>query len=78
MTGADNMKRNLIILLIVLILIVAAFITFFWVKSYLENSLNDLVNTQIEDVDMSKVGDGKHYGSFSFRSRWLLPSTAIE
>jgi uncharacterized protein with FMN-binding domain len=59
------MKRKRMVLLAVLIFVVGAAIAAIAIKSQLERNLEQLVNTTITDIDISKLNDGVYDGSYS-------------
>lgn len=61
--GGKEMKR--VILLVVLILVIVAAFTVVIVKSNIEANLEELENSTVSDVDLTKIADGTYTGEYS-------------
>ncbi|MHC1696286.1 MAG: FMN-binding protein [Eubacteriales bacterium] len=57
-------KKTIIILSIISIVIISAIITIKIIYSDIEQNLNYLKSIKIEDVDLTKIPDGKYTGSY--------------
>ena len=61
-------KRTIIVIIVIAIVIIGGGIGWYKITSNLDQNLNKLTQTKIEDVDLSKISDGIYSGSYE-----LLP-----
>ncbi len=58
------MKKKKVIVLFVIIVIIGVFLATAGIKPYLEKNLDQLANSTISDVDLSRIEDGVYVGSY--------------